>query len=74
MKENFFEDANVYVVLNDSNTYSSEDDSFIAFMKEAGERQLNVSPGFADVSPENFVKVPVKELIEAWLKCSKPAV
>lgn len=69
MKDNFFEDANVYVVLNDGNTYSSEQDCFVAFMKDLGEKELDKSPGFADVSKENFIKVPVKDLIEAWLKC-----
>lgn len=56
-----------YVFLNDGESFSSEEGSFVLLLNEQGADQLNTSNEINDVSYDNIItRVSLTELIDCW--------
>lgn len=60
---------NYYVVLDDGDTFSSEDGSFVCILTDEGHDELDESGGMKHVSSHNMKKVVlISDLIDCWIK------
>lgn len=63
---------NYYVVLNDGETYSSVEGTFIVLLKDDGESQLDLGGDISSVSDNNvFKKVYISDLVDCWIMFGK---